>query len=85
MVTVLLWVAFGSLVGWAASMVGRARARHSLAINILVGVLGAIVGGLIMHEVGGSGLTTFNVTSLVVATLGATLLLFLYKIISRDY
>ena len=70
-------VLFGGLVGWLASLiVGRSRQMGCLA-NVVVGVLGAVVGGLIMNLLGLHGPTVvgLNLYSIVVGVLGAILLL----------
>ena len=84
MLNVALWIIFGGLVGWIASMVARSKQQLPSVIHIVVGVLGALVGGWFMHEMCGSGITAFNVVSLAVAVLGASTLLVVFKLISRE-
>lgn len=52
-------------------------------VTILLGMAGASVGGFVVGTLGGTGATGFNVWSILVATLGAVLLLFLYGLIAR--
>jgi uncharacterized membrane protein YeaQ/YmgE (transglycosylase-associated protein family) len=54
-----------------------------LVITILLGMVGASVGGFLVGIIGGTGATGFNVWSILVATLGAVVLLFLYNLIAR--
>lgn len=77
--SIIAWIVIGALAGWLASkMLGRDNEMGWMA-NILVGILGAIVGGLIMALVGGDGVSGFNLYSVLVAIGGALLLLFAYN------
>lgn len=80
---VLLWVVFGGMVGWVASKVMRTDAEQGIALNIIVGIVGAVLGGWIVSYFGGSGVTGFNVNSFAVALLGAIVLLFVVKLFRR--
>ncbi len=69
------WIIFGALAGWVASMVmGRNNQMGCLA-NIVVGIIGAVVGGWIMSFFGKTGVTGFNLVSFVVAVIGAVVFL----------
>jgi uncharacterized membrane protein YeaQ/YmgE (transglycosylase-associated protein family) len=72
---IISWILLGALAGWLASIaVGRNR-RMGCVANIVAGVVGALLGGFIISLLGGSGVTGFNVYSLVVAFIGAVILL----------
>jgi uncharacterized membrane protein YeaQ/YmgE (transglycosylase-associated protein family) len=64
-------------------IMGRNAQMGALA-NIVVGIVGAIIGGWIMSAFGGPGVTGFNITSLIVAILGAVVLLFLVGLVRRS-
>ena len=65
----------GALAGWIASMItGNNRQMGTLA-NIAVGIVGGLIGGFLMDLLGGAGVTGFNLWSLLVAVLGAVILL----------
>ena len=51
-------------------------------MTILIGMVGAVVGGLVVGLLGGTGVTGFNVWSILVATLGAIILLVLYRLVA---
>lgn len=70
-------VVIGGLAGWVASMIMKTDASMGLLANIIVGIIGAIIGNLLLPVFGVSGTSGFNVWSFVVATLGAIVLLFL--------
>jgi len=80
---IILWIIFGALAGWIASIVMGANARMGALANIVVGIVGALIGGFIMRSFGGPGVTGFNLTSLIVAVLGAIVLLFLVGLVRR--
>jgi uncharacterized membrane protein YeaQ/YmgE (transglycosylase-associated protein family) len=73
------WIVMGGLAGWIASMIAGTDARMGALANILVGIVGAVVGGFFMHFIGGAGVTGFNLYSLGVAVLGAVITLFIGK------
>lgn len=80
--SILVWVIFGGIAGWLASMVAGTNKSQGLLGNIVVGVLGAFVGGWIMSMLGYGTVTEFNLYGLLVAVAGAVLLLFLWKVVS---
>lgn len=71
------WIVIGALAGWIASLVTGNDKRMGAGMNILVGIIGGVIGGIIMNVLGGSGVTGFNLWSLLVATIGAVILLFI--------
>ncbi len=83
LINIVLWIVFGALAGWLASLIMRTDASMGAGANIIVGILGALIGGFIMNALGGQGVTGFNVYSLLVAIGGAVLLLFLVRIFRR--
>lgn len=69
--TFLAWIIIGLLAGWLASIAMKTDASQGPGMDIIMGVIGAFVGGFIMNALGQTGVTGFNVYSLLVATLGA--------------
>lgn len=80
---VVLWIIFGGLVGWVASMIMKTDAEQGAVLNIMVGVVGAVVGGWLMSVIGESGVQGFNIYSFLVALLGACVLIAVVKAIRR--
>lgn len=74
----LSWIIFGALAGWVASKITGAGERRGCLFNVVVGVVGAFVGGLIMHFITGDPFGFgFNLRSFLVAVLGSVVLLVL--------
>jgi uncharacterized membrane protein YeaQ/YmgE (transglycosylase-associated protein family) len=72
---ILTWIIFGALAGWVASIILGRSSRMGCISNIVVGILGAIIGGFLMSFLDSSGITGFNLRSFFVAVLGAVILL----------
>ncbi len=80
---IILWIIFGALVGWIASMIMKTDAQQGALLNIVVGIVGAVLGGWIMSFFGYNGVSGFNVYSFVVALIGAIVLIAIVKAIRR--
>lgn len=80
---IIVWLVFGGLAGWIASMVMGTDAQQGILGNIVVGIVGAFLGGFIMNMFGASGTTGFNFYSFFVAILGAVVLLWIYKAVTH--
>ena len=80
---ILMWVILGGLAGWVASMIMRTNASMGAVANIIVGMLGSVVGGWLFQYFGGRGVTGFNLYSLGVSLVGACVLLFVAKLVTR--
>lgn len=81
--SIIAWIIIGALAGWIASKLAGRDGQMGWVANILVGIAGAIVGGLVMVLLGGSGVTGFNLYSIIVAVGGALLLLFVLNAVQR--
>jgi uncharacterized membrane protein YeaQ/YmgE (transglycosylase-associated protein family) len=78
----LSWIVVGAIAGFLASYV--MRAREGLLMMIVLGIVGGLVGGFIAEEVFHKGnVNGINVESIVIATLGAILILFLFNFVGR--
>lgn len=82
---IILWILLGAFAGWVASKIMGTDAEQGAVANIVVGILGAFLGGWLMNIFGGSGadLGTINLYSILVAIGGAIVLLFLYRLFTR--
>jgi uncharacterized membrane protein YeaQ/YmgE (transglycosylase-associated protein family) len=77
------WIIIGALAGWIASIITKNNARMGAFANIIVGIVGGFIGGFVVNLLGGQGITGFNLWSLVVAVIGATILLSIINLIRR--
>ena len=87
MINFILWLLFGALVGWLASMVMRTDAQQGALLNIVVGIVGAFLGGFIFSLLGIGGSTindsNFSIGALVVSFIGAVVLLGIVNLFRR--
>lgn len=79
---IILWLIFGALAGWIASLIMGTDESQGAIGNIVIGIIGAFIGGAIARWLGGPGITGFNFGSLLVAVLGAVILVFLIRLVS---
>lgn len=75
MLNFLTWIILGGIAGWLASIVTGRNDQMGCMSNIIAGVIGAFVGGWIMSFVGDAAFTGFNLGSLLVAFVGAVVVL----------
>jgi len=76
---IILWIIFGAIAGWIASII--MKSNDSLLMNIVIGIVGAIIGGWIMSALGGSPVNGFNLYSFLVAILGSVVLIWVVRAI----
>ncbi|MDP8926763.1 MAG: GlsB/YeaQ/YmgE family stress response membrane protein [Actinomycetota bacterium] len=77
------WIVVGLIAGLLAKWIMPGEGPGGLLITLILGMAGALVGGFVVSLLGGTGATGFNVWSVLVATFGAIVLLFLYGLIAR--
>jgi uncharacterized membrane protein YeaQ/YmgE (transglycosylase-associated protein family) len=80
MMNLILWLVFGALVGWLAGLV--MNDREGTPLNIVIGIVGALIGGFLTGYRAMSQ-NVFNLTSLLVALIGAIMLLAIVKLVRR--
>ena len=80
---IIIWIIFGGIVGWVASLIMKSDAEQGVLLNIIVGVVGAVIGGWIMSVLGQSGVNGFDLYSFVVALLGACVLIAVVRALRR--
>lgn len=82
----ILWLIVGGIIGWIASMIMRTDAQQGIFLNIIVGIIGALLAGwLITPLVGGSTINegNFSLSGLVISLLGAIVLLAIVNLFRR--
>ena len=80
--SVVAWIVLGLIAGFIASKIAN-RAGSGIIGDIVLGILGALTGGFIFERLWGMGITTFNVWSIIVAAIGAIVLLFAVNLFRR--
>jgi uncharacterized membrane protein YeaQ/YmgE (transglycosylase-associated protein family) len=78
-VNVILWIIFGAIAGWVASIIMRTDAEQGAVANVVVGIVGALIGGWLARMITGNNVTGFNLPSLIIAIVGAVILLAILK------
>lgn len=79
---IILWLIIGGIIGWLASIIMRTDAQQGIFLNIVVGIVGAFIGGLIIS--GGSiNSAPLTLTSFLVSLLGAVVLLAIVNLVRR--
>lgn len=77
------WIIIGALAGFIASIITKNNKKMGAFANIFVGIIGGVLGGFIMNLLGGSGVTGFNIQSLLVAIGGSVILLLIVNLFKR--
>ena len=80
--SILGWVILGLIAGFVASKIVNKQGQGIL-LDIVIGIVGAIVGGSLFTTLGAAGVTRFNIYSMVVAVIGAIIVLILYHALVR--
>lgn len=75
---IILWIIFGAVAGWLASLF-MGTSSQGMPTDIIMGIIGSIVGGFLMNLVGKSGVTGFNLYSLLVAVIGAVVVIYVAR------
>lgn len=78
----LAWLIVGAVAGWLASMVMKTSGRQGLLMDIVVGIVGAFIGGFLFNQFGAAGVTGFNIWSVLLAFVGAVVLLAVLRLLS---
>ncbi|HYD63201.1 MAG TPA: GlsB/YeaQ/YmgE family stress response membrane protein [Noviherbaspirillum sp.] len=82
----IIWIVVGGILGWLASLVMRTDAQQGLLLNIVVGIVGALLGGWLLAPLFGTGTinqSDFSISSLLVSFLGAVILLAIVNLLRR--
>jgi uncharacterized membrane protein YeaQ/YmgE (transglycosylase-associated protein family) len=82
----IIWIVVGGLLGWIASKIMRTDAEQGLFLNIVVGIIGALLGGWLISPLVGQGTINqgdFSIGSLLVSLVGAVLLLAIVNLFRR--
>ena len=84
--TLILIIIVGGIIGWLASMVMKTDAQQGILLNIVVGIVGALLGGFLLAPLLGGGSITsgsFSLPNLLISLLGAIILLAVVNLVRR--
>lgn len=73
--SLILWLLLGLVAGWLASVIMKTDNQQGLVLDIILGMVGSVVGGFVFNLFGLSGVNGFNIYSIAVATIGAVILI----------
>ncbi len=82
----IIWLIVGGLIGWVASMIMRTDGQQGIILNVVVGIVGAFLGGFLLSPLLGAGTVNsgdFSVAGLAVSLLGAVILLAIVNLFRR--
>ena len=79
--SVLAWIVLGLIAGFIASNILN-RSGQGLLLDIVLGIVGAMVGGFLFSAIGATGITGFNLWSILVAIAGAVVVLWIYHAVA---
>lgn len=78
--SIIAWIVLGLIAGFIGSKIVN-KSGDGLILDLVLGIVGAVVGGFIFNEFGAAGVTGLNIYSLIVAVVGAVVVLFIYHAI----
>ena len=79
---ILAWIVVGLIAGVLAKLIMPGDDPGGIIVTIIIGIVGAFVGGFVVNLFGGAGVSGFNIWSILVATLGAIILLAIYRLVA---
>lgn len=74
-------IVLGGVAGWLGTVIMGKDSSYGMLANVLLGIIGSIVGAYTFEFFGGAGVTGFNLYSLMVATVGAVMVLYIAKLV----
>ncbi len=81
---IISWLIVGGLAGWLASLIMKTDDQQGMIANIIIGVIGAVIGGFVFNLIGGDGsVDGINLWSILVATVGAVILIWILKLVRK--
>ena len=82
MINLIVWLVAGAVIGWIASLVMHTDAQQGTLLNIVVGVVGALIAGLLLNQPT-INQNVFNLNALVISLIGAIILLAVVNLVRR--
>ena len=82
----IIWLVVGGVIGWVASLIMKTDAQQGMILNIVVGIVGALIGGWLLSPLVGAGTVNqgdFSLMGLLVSLAGAIILLVAVSLVRR--
>ncbi|MET0208680.1 MAG: GlsB/YeaQ/YmgE family stress response membrane protein [Burkholderiaceae bacterium] len=82
----IIWLVVGGLIGWVASMIMKRDAQQGVILNVVVGIVGSMIGGWLIAPLLGSATVNqndFSIRGLVASLIGAVILLAIVNVVAR--
>ena len=82
----VIWLVVGGIIGWVASLIMKTDAQQGMILNVVVGIVGALIGGWLLSPMLGAGTVNqgnFSLMGLLVSLGGAIILLFVVNLVRR--
>jgi uncharacterized membrane protein YeaQ/YmgE (transglycosylase-associated protein family) len=84
LINIIVWIVVGAIAGWLASIVMKTNRQQGLVQDIIIGIVGAFIGGFILNVLGvGGGVSGLNIASILTAFIGAVVLLAILRAVRR--
>ena len=83
MINFIIWLVLGGIIGWLASKVMNTDAQQGIFLNIVVGVVGSFIGGLVLRSMGKINNNDFSISAIIAAFVGAVILLAIVNLVRR--
>jgi len=86
MINIIIWLIVGGVIGWLASIIMKTDAQQGMILNVVVGIVGAVLGGWLLAPLFGTGTINqdnLSLPSLIVSLLGAVILLAIVNLVRR--
>ena len=83
---IIIWLVVGGVIGWLASLVMKTDAQQGIILNVIVGIVGAMLGGWLISPLVGVGTInqdTFSLPAMLVSFVGAAILLAIVNLVRR--
>ena len=78
---IIIWIIFGAFVGWTASLVMKTNSQQGIFLDVIIGIIGAVIGGWFMNLLGNDDATGFTFYGFIVALLGSCIFIAVAKIV----
>lgn len=82
--SILAWIVLGLIAGLIAKAIMPGRDPGGVIVTIVIGIVGAMIGGFIGNTLAGTGINGFSIQSIVLAVIGALILLWVYRVATRN-